>query len=120
MRGGRLIGRQTCGYSRYCGISHCPKNALWCRAALPAAKSDYRSISKAWRKPNAPLEGGLTRYISTRGEAPALGFCDAMRAGSARAGGLYVPETWPQLSPEMISEFFGRPHWDVAVDVIRP
>ena len=39
----------------------------------------------------------MTRYISTRGEAPALGFCDVMLAGLARDGGLYVPETWPQL-----------------------
>src|ERR1700716_2679811 len=67
-----------------------------------------------------PLEGGLTRYISTRGEAPALGFCDVMLAGLARDGGLYVPETWPQLSPETIAGFFGRPYWEVAVDVIRP
>jgi threonine synthase len=67
-----------------------------------------------------PLEGGLTRYISTRGEAPALGFCDVMLTGLARDGGLYVPETWPQLSPETIAGFFGRPYWEVAVDVIRP
>ena len=67
-----------------------------------------------------PLEGGLTRYISTRGEAPHLGFCDVMLAGLARDGGLYVPETWPQFSPEVIASFFGRPYWEVAVDVIRP
>jgi len=62
----------------------------------------------------------LTRYISTRGEAPALGFCDVMLTGLARDGGLYVPETWPQLSTETIAGFFGRPYWEVAVDVIRP
>src|ERR1700761_5112195 len=67
-----------------------------------------------------PLEGGLTRYISTRGEAPALGFCDVMLTGLARDGGLYLPEVWPQLSPEVIAGFFGRPYWEVAVDVIRP
>src|SRR6201982_1768057 len=67
-----------------------------------------------------PLEAALTRYISTRGEAPALGFCDVMLTGLARDGGLYVPETWPQLSPETIAAFFGKPYWEVAVDVIRP
>src|SRR5258708_27141003 len=67
-----------------------------------------------------PLEGGLTHYVSTRGEAPALGFCDVMLTGLARDGGLYVPETWPQLSREAIAGFFGRPYWEVAVDVIRP
>ena len=37
------------------------------------------------------------RYVSTRGEAPPLGFVDVTLAGLARDGGLYVPETWPQL-----------------------
>jgi threonine synthase len=43
-----------------------------------------------------------------------------MLTGLARDGGLYVPETWPQLSPETIASFFGKPYWEVAVDVIRP
>ncbi|MBJ7406698.1 MAG: threonine synthase [Bradyrhizobium sp.] len=62
----------------------------------------------------------MTRYISTRGEAPELGFCDVMLTGLARDGGLYVPAVWPQLSTEAIAGFFGRPYWEVAVDVIRP
>ncbi|MBV8919758.1 threonine synthase [Bradyrhizobium sp.] len=62
----------------------------------------------------------MTRYVSTRGEAPALGFCDVMLTGLARDGGLYVPETWPQLTAETIAGFFGRPYWEVAVEVIRP
>src|ERR1700761_877593 len=66
------------------------------------------------------LGTGLTQYISTRGEAPALGFCDVMLTGLARDGGLYVPAIWPQLSTEAIAGFFGRPYWEVAVDVIRP
>ena len=37
------------------------------------------------------------RYISTRGRAPALGFCDTLLAGLASDGGLYVPESWPSL-----------------------
>ena len=37
------------------------------------------------------------RYVSTRGEAPPLGFVDVTLAGLARDGGLYVPETWPRL-----------------------
>ncbi|UPJ26970.1 threonine synthase [Bradyrhizobium sp. CW1] len=62
----------------------------------------------------------MTRYISTRGEAPELGFCDVMLTGLARDGGLYVPATLPQLSPDAIAGFFGRPYWEVAVEVIRP
>ncbi|NBQ04359.1 MAG: threonine synthase [Actinobacteria bacterium] len=37
------------------------------------------------------------QYISTRGQAPTIGFCDVLLAGLARDGGLYVPETWPKL-----------------------
>ncbi|WP_041803270.1 threonine synthase [Rhodopseudomonas palustris] len=62
----------------------------------------------------------MTQYISTRGEAPKLGFCDVMLTGLARDGGLYVPEIWPQLAPDAIAGFFGRPYWEVAVEVIRP
>lgn len=62
----------------------------------------------------------MTRYISTRGEAPELGFCDVMLTGLARDGGLYVPVTWPQLPVETIAGFFGRPYWEVAVEIIRP
>lgn len=62
----------------------------------------------------------LTHYISTRGEAPKLGFCDVMLTGLARDGGLYVPEVWPQLAPEAIAALFGRPYWEVAVEIIRP
>ena len=37
------------------------------------------------------------KYISTRGEAPSLGFNDTLLAGLASDGGLYVPESWPQI-----------------------
>jgi len=37
------------------------------------------------------------RYVSTRGRAPPVSFFDAVLAGLAPGGGLYVPETWPQL-----------------------
>src|SRR3954447_12533363 len=93
------------------------------RFMVPRARSSASGknslTSKAWRE-LVPLEGGLTRYISTRGEAPALGFCDVMLTGLAHDGGLYVPEGWSQLSGETIAGFFGRPYWEVAVDVIRP
>jgi threonine synthase len=43
-----------------------------------------------------------------------------MLTGLARDGGLYVPEVWPQFSSETIAGFFGRPYWEVAVEVIKP
>jgi threonine synthase len=60
------------------------------------------------------------RYVSTRGEAPPLGFVDAMLAGLARDGGLYVPEAWPQLDAHSVAGFAGKPYPEVAVEVMRP
>jgi threonine synthase len=59
-------------------------------------------------------------YISTRGEAPAISFADALLAGLARDGGLYVPRSWPQLPRETIAGFRGKPNGDVALEAIRP
>lgn len=59
-------------------------------------------------------------YISTRGEAPALGFCDALLAGLARDGGLYVPREWPTLSKKEIRAFRGKSYQDVAFAVLSP
>jgi len=58
------------------------------------------------------------RYISTRGEAPSLGFIDVTLAGLARDGGLYVPEAWPALDAATITGFAGRPYAEVACEVI--
>ncbi len=60
------------------------------------------------------------KYVSTRGEAPHLGFSDVLLAGLARDGGLYLPETWPQISPEEIASFVGRPYAEVAFRVMQP
>ena len=60
------------------------------------------------------------RYVSTRGEAPALDFVEVMLAGLARDGGLYVPESWPSLSAETIGGFAGQPYAEVAVEILKP
>ena len=48
------------------------------------------------------------RYISTRSgsagaQTPAIGFLDAVLAGLAPDGGLYVPEHWPSFTREEIA-----------------
>ncbi|MBD8553241.1 threonine synthase [Rhizobium sp. CFBP 8762] len=58
------------------------------------------------------------KYVSTRGEAPTLEFCDALMAGLARDGGLYVPETWPVFSKDEISAMRGQSYQDVAFTVL--
>jgi threonine synthase len=59
-------------------------------------------------------------YVSTRGDAPAISFNDALLAALARDGGLYVPERWPSLSRDTIAGFKGKPYAEVAFEVIRP
>lgn len=60
------------------------------------------------------------RYISTRGEAPVLAFSDALLAGLARDGGLYVPDIFPALSKADIAHFAGQTYAQVAGKVIAP
>ena len=60
------------------------------------------------------------RYISTRGEAPTLSFSEAMLAGLARDGGLYLPQTYPPLSFEQIAGFAGQSYSAVAKAVLLP
>ncbi len=60
------------------------------------------------------------KYISTRGEAPALSFEEAMLTGLARDGGLYVPETIPALSADDIAALGGLSYGETAFRVMRP
>ncbi len=41
------------------------------------------------------------RFLSSRGQTPVLGFSDAVATGLAPDGGLYLPETLPNLSGEL-------------------
>lgn len=59
-------------------------------------------------------------YVSTRGQAPALGFSDVLLAGLARDGGLYVPAEWPHFSAEALAALAGRPYDEIAFTLIRP
>src|SRR5690606_4220171 len=59
-------------------------------------------------------------YVSTRGEAPALGFSDTVLAGLARDGGLYVPQEWPQVSAQEVRAMRGLPYPDIAIRVLTP
>jgi len=60
------------------------------------------------------------RYISTRGDAPSLSFEEVVLTGLARDGGLYVPETWPQMSEEDIRALAGKSYAEVAAEVLQP
>ena len=56
------------------------------------------------------------RFVSSRGQAPDLGFSDALLAGLATDGGLYMPATWPEL-PDLTGV---HGYADIAAAVMSP
>ncbi len=60
------------------------------------------------------------RYVSTRGQAPALTFEEAMLTGLAHDGGLYVPAEVPVMGAAEISALAGLSYEEAAFRVMRP
>lgn len=60
------------------------------------------------------------KYVSTRGEAPALLFDEALLAGLARDGGLYVPQIWPHFTDDEIASLAGLSYQEQAYRVMLP
>ena len=58
------------------------------------------------------------RYISTRGRAAPIGFRAAVLSGLAPDGGLYVPASWPALSPAEIDAIAGLDFCDAAARIL--
>ncbi|TLY53579.1 MAG: threonine synthase [Gammaproteobacteria bacterium] len=58
------------------------------------------------------------KYVSTRGQAPALGLSAAIATGLAPDGGLYTPQSLPRFMPE---DFAGRESIaDIAAHLLKP
>src|SRR5262249_43841227 len=96
---------------------------------VPRRINEFKPLTRMPARPGKPSAMGTlasersprrVHYVSTRGEAPTLGFAEAMLAGLARDGGLYVPTAWPRFDAETIAGLAGRPYAEVAVEVIRP
>ena len=60
------------------------------------------------------------RYVSTRGEAPELGFEDVLLTGLARDGGLYVPAIWPRITTRDLNLLRGKSYEEIAFAVMHP
>jgi threonine synthase len=58
------------------------------------------------------------RFISTRGEAPAVSISEAIAAGLAPDGGLYVPERFPEHDPAALDDLRSLP--EIAARVLAP
>jgi threonine synthase len=60
------------------------------------------------------------KYVSTRGKAPILSFEEAMLAGLATDGGLYVPEKIPRFTKEEISSWSDLSYEELAFKIMSP
>ena len=60
------------------------------------------------------------RYVSTRGQAPELGFDEVLLAGLGRDGGLYLPAAWPTFDTAGWRALRGASYQDVAVALMAP
>jgi threonine synthase len=59
------------------------------------------------------------RYISTRGHAESQAFCDILLGGLAPDGGLYLPESYPQVSAAELAEWRELPYHALALRVLQ-
>ena len=60
------------------------------------------------------------KYISTRGQAPALNFEDVLLTCLAPDGGLYVPESLPTYSREQIAAWSSLSYTELAFEIVQP
>jgi len=60
------------------------------------------------------------RFVSTRGSAPVLNFDEVVLTGLASDGGLYVPETMPQISEKTFRSWQHLPYDALAIEVMWP
>lgn len=58
------------------------------------------------------------KYISTRGQSPALSFSEILLGGLAPDGGLYLPESYPQFSDADLSAMRGMNYRDLAFTIL--
>jgi len=59
------------------------------------------------------------QYLSTRGFTGA-GFTDVLLGGLAPDGGLYLPQSWPQISAGEIAALKHKPYAEIAFRLMRP
>jgi threonine synthase len=59
------------------------------------------------------------RFISTRGQAPPLGFSDAVATGLAPDGGLFLPETLPAFTAADLARWAPLGYAELAFEFLR-
>jgi threonine synthase len=59
------------------------------------------------------------KYISTRGGAAPQAFSDILLGGLAPDGGLYLPESYPQVTPAELAEWRELPYFALALRILE-
>jgi threonine synthase len=57
-------------------------------------------------------------YLSTRGHPDRKRFCEILLEGLAPDGGLYLPESYPQVDPATLKRWRGLPYHELAFEVL--
>ena len=57
-------------------------------------------------------------YVSTRGHAAQQHFCDILLEGLAPDGGLYLPQTYPQVDAATLKRWRGLSYADLAFEIL--
>jgi len=57
-------------------------------------------------------------YLSTRGDPQRKHFCEILLEGLAPDGGLYLPESYPQVDEATLAKWRGLPYADLAFQVL--
>ncbi|NML46023.1 threonine synthase [Ramlibacter sp. G-1-2-2] len=57
-------------------------------------------------------------YLSTRGHPDRKHFCQILLEGLAPDGGLYLPESYPQVDAAMLAKWRGLPYADLAFEIL--
>ena len=60
------------------------------------------------------------KYFSTRGDSKRLDFVDVLTSGTAKDGGLYMPENFPEFSEDEINSFQNLTYQELASNILFP
>lgn len=77
-------------------------------------------ISTPSSAPIPPATGNPARYVSTRGNGGVCAFDEVLLRGLAPDGGLYLPQGWPTLAPELLSPNTPAGYIDLVRAVLHP
>jgi threonine synthase len=65
------------------------------------------------------LERKSTKYYSTNRKSPEVSFSEALLGGLAPDGGLYLPDSFPQIASDELESFSGMEYYEIAFAVLE-